>query len=70
MDMLGKMYYEGDSTVSNVVIGVIIAGTFKDNVEEFDKCAELVSNYPYLCSAGKQILQCVKSNKKYAAIFE
>ena len=70
MDMLGKMYYEGDSTVSNVVVGVIIAGTFKDNPGEFDKCAELVSNYPYLCSAGKQILQCVKSNKKYAAIFE
>ena len=70
MDMLGKMYYEGDSTVSNVVVGVVIAGTFKDDAEAFDKCAEAIEDYPCLRSAGRQILQCVKKNKKYAAMFE
>ena len=70
MDMLGKMYYEGVSTVSNVVVGVVIAGTFKDDAEAFDKCAEAIEDYPCLRSAGRQILQCVKKNKKYAAMFE
>lgn len=69
MDMLGKMYYEGDTTVSNVVVGVIIAGTFKDDTEAFIRAAESLDNYPYLRSAGLQILQCVKKNKKYAELF-
>ncbi len=70
MDMLGKMYYEGDTTVSNVVIGVIIAGTFKDDAEGFERCAGAMDNYPYLRSAGQQILKCIKQNKKYAAVFQ
>lgn len=69
MDMLGKMYYEGDSTVSNVVVGVLIAGTFKDDIESFTRCAASLDNYPYLKTAGMQILQSMKKNKKYAALF-
>lgn len=70
MDMLGKMYYEGDTTVSNTVIGVLVAGTFKNDVELFEKCAALAEGYPYLKSAGTEILKCIAKNKKYAEIFD
>lgn len=69
MDLLGKMYYEGDTAVSNVVVGVLIAGTFKGDAEGFARCAESLTNYPYLRTAGLQILQCLEKNKKYAALF-
>lgn len=70
MDMLGKMYYEGDTTVSNVVIGVIVAGTFKGNADAFCRCTESLTNYPYFRSAGLQILQSMKKNKAFNALFE
>lgn len=69
MDVLGKMYYEGDSTVSNVVVGVLIAGTFKGNIEGFNNCAASLDDYPYLKEAGLQILQSMKRNSKFSALF-
>lgn len=70
MDMFGKMYYEGDSTVSNVVIGVLVAGVFKDDPAAFDTCCASLTDYPEFVKAGRGILKTVNKKKKYAAIFD
>ncbi len=66
MDILGKMYYEGDSTVSNVVVSAIIAGTFYDRPDDYTKACEYLGDYPLLKDAGAQILKFARRKRKYA----
>lgn len=65
-DMLGEMYTDGDKTVSNVIVGVIIAGAFKDDIALFESCYEFMDECTYIKNAGKHILEIVRHNKKFA----
>ena len=69
-DMLGKMYYDGDSTVSNTVVGIVIAGAFRGNSELFMQQSDYMSDYPYLKSAGLEIINLYKKDKKFASALE
>ena len=65
-DMLAEMYTDGDKTVSTVIIGIIIAGAFKDDSSLFESCYEFMDECPYIKNAGKHILEIVRHNKKFA----
>lgn len=69
-DMLDEMYTDGDKTVSNVVVGVIIAGAFKDDISLFESCYEFMDECPYIKTAGKHILELVRHNKKFAEVLQ
>jgi len=65
-DMLGEMYTDGDKTVSNVVVGVVIAGAFKDDLSLFESCYEFMDECPYIKNAGRHILALARNNKNFA----
>jgi len=64
--MLGEMYTDGDKTVSNVIVGVVIAGAFKDDLSLFESCYEFMDECPYIKNAGRHILALARNNKNFA----
>ncbi len=71
LTMLGDMYVEGDNTVGNIVCAVIIAGTFKGNVAEFDAIAEeYLKDNIHLKQAGRAIIKEYSRNSKFRAVLD
>lgn len=68
--MLGEMYCEADSTVINVISGVIVAGAFCDRPDDFNECEKYLKNCPYLVLAGRNILKKYEKSKKFREVFK
>lgn len=67
---LGDVFYNCDRTTSDVLCGVIIAGTFVNRAEKFEECVPFLEDYPYFVTACREIVKEVNRNKKYKAVFE
>ena len=67
---LGDIFYNCDRTTSDVLCGVIIAGTFVNRAEKFEECVPFLEDYPFFATACREIVKEVNRNKKYKAVFE
>ncbi len=63
-DMLGQMYYDGDTAVSNTVVGVVIAGAFKGDEALFASLEGFMQEYPLLFAAGQEMVRRYNKDKK------
>lgn len=69
-DMLGQMYYDGDTAVSNTVVAVVIAGAFKGDEALFNTLQDYMKEYPLLFTAGQSIIRRYNKDKKLRAALE
>lgn len=67
--MLSDMYVEADTVVGDLICAVIIAGTFKGNMAEFEALAEeYLADNIHLKQAGKAIIKEYNKNAKLKAL--
>ncbi len=69
VSMLEEMFCEGDRTVSNVVVGIILGGACRNNKERYETILTYTEDMPYLTPTFKSLMPFVNSNKKFKEIF-
>lgn len=62
--MLNELYLEGDRTVQNVVVGIVLCGGVGDSAERYEVASEALSGYQHLKNAFENILARYKKDKK------
>ena len=68
--VLDDIYINGDRTVQNVVVGIVLCGAVKDNKSRYDVTAEATAEYKFLKVAFVNIMNRYKSNKAFKAMFD
>ncbi len=63
--MLNELYLEGDRTVQNVVVGIVLCGGVGDDTKRYEVAQEALSAHPHLKSAFENILVRYKKDKKF-----
>ena len=68
--VLDDLYVNGDRTVQNVVVGVVLCGAVKDNEERYDIALKALADYQYLKIAFFNIINRYKSDKAFRAALD
>ncbi len=68
--VLDDVYTNGDRTVQNVVVGIVLCGAVKDDKTRYDAAMEAMSEYQFLKSAFFNIMNRYKKDKAFRAIFD
>lgn len=68
--VLDDVYTNGDRTVQNVVVGVVLCGAVKDNQSRYDVTMEALEEYKFLKVAFINIINRYRKNKAFKAMFD
>lgn len=68
--VLDDIYVNGDRTVQNVVVGVVLCGAVKDNEAHYNAAMEAMADYQFLKVAFFNIMNRYKSDKAFKAMLD
>ena len=68
--VLDDLYVNGDRTVQNVIVGVVLCGAVKDNNQRYDTVLEALEEHKFLKIAFFNIMQRYKKDKKFREMLE
>ncbi len=63
--LLAEAYYNCDRETSDLICGVIIAGSFYDRADKLTDCLEPLSDFPFFKEACKAVVEEAGKNKKF-----
>lgn len=68
--MLCEMYTEGDRTVQNVIVGIVLGGAVCGNPERYQRALEYLEENEYLKSAFIHMAARVEKDKRFKTMLE
>lgn len=68
--VLDDLYVNGDRTVQNVIVGVVLCGAVKDNQTRYNVVMEALEEYQFLKVAFFNIMNRYKKDKALRALFD
>ncbi|MBR5451774.1 MAG: hypothetical protein IKV36_02140 [Clostridia bacterium] len=67
--LLAEAFYNCDKETSELVCGLIVAGTFFDKKDKLDACLSKLEEFPLFTAACKAVVEEAAANKKFKQIF-
>lgn len=67
--LFAEVFYNCDKETSELLCGLIIAGTFYDKKDKLEDCLSTLEDFPFFVNACKEVVEVAATNKKFQNIF-